>query len=85
MGAGLIGNGRAYKRMATQSVAQSADLEQRRNATNEGIKSQEKQSRISAVGAGAGIGAALAASGAVGGPVGIAAGAAIGLLASEIF
>ena len=84
--AGLIGTGRAYKRQATQGLQQTAQLEERRNQTNEGIKSQEKQAQMGAVGAGAGIGMmAGMQAGSVGGPVGAGVGAAIGLLASEIF
>ncbi|ALS32685.1 hypothetical protein PTRA_a1476 [Pseudoalteromonas translucida KMM 520] len=74
----IMQSGQSTKGKATDSLKTLSDMEQKRDITNEGIKTQKKTSQMSGAASGAMVGFT------VGGPWGAAIGGAIGLVAGGL-
>ncbi|MBS0056972.1 MULTISPECIES: bacteriocin [Yersinia] len=79
MGYGLIDVARDTRQQAMQGLSDVSNREIQRESSNQQLKMQQQQGKMSMVGVGAGTGLAM------GGPLGAGIGAAVGLLAGSIF
>ncbi|ATM86129.1 MULTISPECIES: bacteriocin [Yersinia] len=79
MGYGLIDVARDTRQQAMQGLGDASNREIQRESSNQQLKAQQQQGKMSMVGVGAGTGLAM------GGPIGAGIGAAVGLLAGSIF
>ena len=74
----IIQSGQSTKGKATDSLKTLSDMEQKRDMTNENLKTQKKTSQMGGAASGAMVGFT------VGGPWGAAIGGAIGLVAGGL-